>query len=210
VLTRPLHDERGFSYLELTVAISVFGLFMAAAYAVLLGFTHDVQRTSALASSVRETRPVMRSLVIELRQAVGPSDAVGTPPVSNLAWDRITFYSDRSPIDGDPERYQYVLSSCSGGRCDLDVSVTQPDAGSAPDYTYDGPASTRTVLTDVSASSTQPLFQGRTAAGAAVATCTTATTCSFPLVLVDLHRVTAGSPTSNPLQITEQVRFRNA
>ncbi len=206
----------GFTTIELMVAVAILGLFVGAFYSAWDGFFKDVSFQEKLARAERETRPVIRSLVIELRQALPASEAANATAVTALSWNGITFTTDRDG-DGAPERYQYALTSCGGEGCSLTRTITTPVAGSGPNYTYTGTGTTITVLRNVVADATgRPLFSAKSvsAAGAfsSVTSCNgTSVACSFPLVVIDLRLdVSGAADTPRLFEVQEQVRFRNA
>lgn len=212
-MSRRASDEAGFTVVELAISLAVFTVAMAALYSVLTGFLKTVDQQAQLAESIRDTRPAVADLVVRLRQALPPTTATDATPVGQIGWDRITFYSDRLPQDGAPERYQYLLTGCAANVCSLQQSITQPDSASAPDYSYSGTPDTGIVLTQVNATSAQPLFSGRTPSTGTTATACvagTASPCNFPVVKIDLHRIAGRNAASwAPHQITEEVRLRN-
>jgi hypothetical protein len=135
-----------------------------------------------------------------------------------LTWDHIQFASDREPVDGNPELYDYQLVNCAGGACELQKKITQPTANTSPNYTFTGTVTTETVLKNVIASSTTsngvgPLFTGRTPPSTTpVASCSNAATaCAFTIAVIDL-RVDPALTLSSPrmFELHEEVRFRNA
>jgi type II secretory pathway pseudopilin PulG len=210
--------EIGMTAIELVVATSVLGLALAAFYTSFYGFFRDVGVQDQLTTAARSTRPVMRSLVIELRQAVTATDDTNDPVVTEMAWDRITFHSDRdtrTPNLG-PEKYSYQLINCSNNACQLRQQVTAPDSGSGPNYTYTGTPVTEIVLTNVVASASSsggqpgPLFSARTPPTGTTSSCSS-TTCDFPIVVIDLRmdpNLTQQAP--RMFELHEEVRLRNA
>ena len=80
-------------------------------------------------------------MVVEVRQAVPPSEAATALPVLEMAWNKLVFFSDRLPLDGTPEKHTYELINCTngnnGGTCDLQRTVISADVSSVPpEFTF--------------------------------------------------------------------------
>lgn len=211
--------DSGSSLVELVVVVAVLGLVFSAFYTSLFGFLRDAKFSEDLAQVERDTRPVIRQLVIELRQAEPEATVANGQPVQALDPDSIVFYSDRYPYDG-PERHEYSLANCVDSLCDLQLTIHAALASSsAPNWEYDTsetPVLSRTMLEGVV--ETQPMFSGQrwsdvSSSFTTVTSCDRAvgSDCDFELVDIELH-VDPNKHRDNPrvFEIVEQVRLRNA
>jgi prepilin-type N-terminal cleavage/methylation domain-containing protein len=218
-------DQRGLTLTEMTVTVMVMGIALASLSALLLGFFDDVQTQLALSDAEREVRPVIREMVVEVRQAVPPSEAATAVPVLEMAWNKLVFYSDRLPLDSVPEKHTYELINCTngnnGGMCDLQRTVVTADVSSVPPvFTYANNTVERQeiVLTSVLADpylTTGPLFHGvvwtgNPAVRTTVSVCDGVVRCDFPLVIIDLRIDPSVKENPGDYEIHEEVRLRNA
>lgn len=221
-----LHDDdRGLTLTELAVTVMVMGIALASLTSLLTGFFNDVETQLALSDTEREVRPVIREMVVELRQAVPPSEAATAVPVLEMAWNKITFYSDRLPLDGIPEKHTYELINCTngnnGGSCDLQRTVIIADPSSVPPlftYALNVVERQEVILTEVLADpylTTGPLFHGvqwvgTPAARTTIVACDAVSRCRFPLVVTDLRVNPSVKENPGDYEIHEEVRLRNA
>ena len=226
----PLSDDQGMSITEVTVVSALVVMVMAIVMGLFSGFFNNVQFQYSLEAAERETRPVIRELIIQTRQSIARSNQIDIYPVASIDWDELSFYSDRLPYNdgGAPELHKYELVNCSGGNnggtCDLRLSITPPDDPSGPPWTYTGaPTTVRIELENVLADPSSvnvygPLFEGTLWAGdplaqVIVASCAegTAAPCNFALVGIHL-KVDPSLIRDNPriFEIEESVRLRNA
>ena len=225
-----LRSDCGVSITELSVVSLIVGLVMAVVMGLFSGFFGNIQVIYDLEDVERQSRPVIRELVIQARQSIARGDAGDLHPVAELAWDTLSFYSDRLPYDdgGAPELHTYELIDCSngdeGGVCDLQLTVVPPDDPAAEVWTYTGaPSIVRVELENVLADDPSvvaggALFEGIEWAGdpasqVVVASCeeSTGSDCDFQLVEIHL-RVDPNPAKENPriFEIEESVRLRNA
>ena len=214
------HGDEGTSLVEVVVASTVGAIALAAVYSLMWGFTDDVSVATDLANAQRDTRPVIQSIVIELRQATPASASAAGDPVETVSNTSITFHTDRWDPTG-PERITYALESCGAGLCDLRRTVLSADtSSSAPDWTYDDGDVVRDEIVAEGvvdpATSGDPLFAGvEYVSGSPVVTTACdapgGTACDFPLVAVDL-KIDPNGLRDNPrvYEIYEEVRMRNA
>ncbi|NIA25667.1 MAG: hypothetical protein GWP04_08875 [Gammaproteobacteria bacterium] len=220
--------DEGFTVVEMVIAVAITSLTLASVATVASGLLKDVARESAMAQVQRDARPVLDSLVIELRQSSAPTSAPSSRPIQEIAWNRLVFYSDRLAPHPAPEKYVYELVNCtngvSGGTCDLQETVYTADTSSvAPDYTFNDAVvhHTSTLIENVVADpylSVGPAFRavhwvGSPATRTEIASCDSsaeATRCDAPLIVVDLHIAYSANIGLNPLVLHEEVRLRNA
>jgi hypothetical protein len=209
-------DERGISLSEVMVATMITALVSAAFYGFFFAFADDIERQEARATTLEGIRPAVSSLVIELRQAVDLDRDTAVVERLDSDWGslEVVFYSDRLEDAPGPERYRYYLDGCVGNLCELMREMTLADAGTGPNWTYTGAASTTRVLTNVRTDGPEPLFSGvswRGGTEAATLQCDTATTCVFEILRVRLRvDPEPDKPTLPVIEIQEDVRFRNA
>lgn len=218
-------DQRGLTLSEMTVTVMVMAIALGAFASLLLGFFDNVGVQLALSDAEREVRPVIREMVVEVRQAVPPSEAATAQPVLEMAWNKLVFHSDRLPLDGVPEKHIYELVNCTngsdGGICDLQRTVVEADVSSVPPtFTYVDNTVERQeiVLTSVLADpylTTGPLFHGvawvgSPAARTTVASCDPISRCMFPLVIIDLRVDPSVNENPGNYEVHEEVRLRNA
>lgn len=225
-------EEQGISLSELLIVSLVVGITSAILFGALSSMFTNVGYQFALSETEQETRPVIREMIVRLRQSdkTGPSNTLH--PIGEVDWDTLVFYSDSPPSSTWPalpvlDEYRYELINCAvaGGEqvCDLQLTITPPDD---PDpavtpKTYTGAGFSTIELTEVLADNygaRGPLFKGvdwvPPVPGAdpvrtEIATCLGAA-CSFPLVEIDLA-VDPSLVTENPriFEIHEEVRLRN-
>ena len=208
-------DERGVTLVETMVAMLITSILLVAFYGFFFAFSDDVGRQERWARTLEATRPVMAELVLRLRQAVDVDGDGAIVDRLDSSWQdlELVFFSDRFDAEG-PERFRYHLEGCADGRCDLVVSITTADPGSGPDWTYTSVAHTRTLLENVVADGSPPLFVGVTtgpSGSSTITSCGGATPCDFErlriVLRVDSDPLRAQSPI---VELFEEVRFRNA
>ena len=212
---RRLRGERGTTLTEVMVA-SMLTVMIAAVFLTLFSaFSRNVQVEQQRAEVLRDMRPVIAQLLLELRQAVDLENDGAIIASLDSSWSalEVVFYSDRRDDMLGPEKYRYYVANCSGGLCDLMHETTPADAGSEPDWTYAvGPSTTRVLATNVVASG-DPLFEGVSwATGSEVVTtfCDGTTRCIFDVIRIDLRIDPNPNNTTLPeVQILEDVRLRN-
>lgn len=157
-MRRLIVEDEGITVTELMIVTVILSFAVLIVGGLMSGLLRDWQIQEAMASVQEETRPVVRELLVQVRQSTQPESGVDSNPVSEVAWDRLTFYADRlGDSDDAPERHEYELINCSGGTngglCDLQLTITSPDNPSAvSDWTYTGtPDRVETVLEGVRA-----------------------------------------------------------
>jgi type II secretory pathway pseudopilin PulG len=200
---------------EVTVATMITLMVSAAFFTLFSAFSRNVQLEDQRASTLRDIRPVISQMLLELRQATDIDGNGAIIEKLDSSWSSLDliFYSDRrADIDG-PERYRYYLTNCAGGICDFVHEVIPADTGSGPNWTYDNntPAE-RTLISNVVASGTSLLVGVSWNTGSELVTtsCGGATRCDFDVVRIDLRiDPTPEVGTLAAIQIKEDVRLRN-
>lgn len=190
MLKRLVRDERGITLVELVITMAVVATVgvIVTGTAVVLFNNADFQLD--LESVEQDTRPVLREMIIALREADEPNDLASVHPVTDLDWDTVTFFSDVPPANCDPNAdpgpdmvvcteddispriipdlvtYQLInLQVVNGDQVwDLQQTVVPPDDPAAATLTYTGAGTSevilRNVLADDGTGAWGPLFAG--------------------------------------------------
>lgn len=210
-----LRDERGFTLVELSMAMVMGSLISAAMVGVFFSLSQnaaDSERTAELQQSVRS---LVAEIVVEIRQAERASP--NGEPIEHLDAGRLVFYTDRADFPG-PERIVYERKDCANGFCELWVSRFAAIADSGPDWDFATTPFEESFLLGL-VRDDAAMFQGVEWAGdpkteTFVASCDgdTGPDCTFPLVY---FRVRANPPNTSAgagtvFEVVEQVRLRNA
>lgn len=225
-----MRSDRGVTLVELVITIAVVATVgvIVAGTAVVMFNNADFQLD--LEEVEQETRPVLRELIIALRESSDPNDVAAVHPVTDLGWDHVTFFSDVPPenVDpGNPDRivpdlvdYRLVNMRVVNGdqMWDLQRTVIPPDDPTATILTYTPGSGTpmiilENVLADDGSGAWGPLFTGiEWAAGVrnTIASCSGAA-CDMNLVQIELQ-VDPSLVKDNPrvFELFEEVRLRNA
>ncbi len=119
-------SEKGMTFLEVLVWISVFTLVMLAIVSTLLYFYRTNAYTIEQAEAVTSAQRALEHSVRTIREAAYSSQ--GAFPISSIAANDFVFYAD---IDSDPliERVHYYISGTN-----LMRGILEP-TGNPPDYT---------------------------------------------------------------------------
>ena len=207
-------DDSGFTLVEMSVALILSAMVVAAFVSVFFSFSQNAGDANARAEHQEQARQVLARLVVDLRQAVtvDPNGQV----IESLDPDHLVFYTMMRD-DTAPIRVVYERANCVAAECELVVkryAATDFDQGV---YAFAGAPYEETrlmggVLAD------QPLFGGMDWLGdPKVKTPITACggsgpACSFPLVSVTLRSMPLNTSEGGrtPLEVREEVRMRNA
>lgn len=139
-----LASDEGITVPELMIASMIIALVMGIVGGLMAGLLRDWHIQESLANVEEESRPVVRELLVQVRQSVQSQSGSGNHPVSEMTWNRLVFYADRLGDTNDaPERHTYELIDCTeganGGLCALQLTITEPDnPGDAANWTYTG------------------------------------------------------------------------
>lgn len=230
MLSRLASHDRGVTLVELVITVAVVatvGIIVTSAAMVLFNnadFQLDLEQVE------QESRPVLRELIIAIREADDPNDQATVHPVTDLDWDHLTFFSDVPPqnVDpGNPNRivpdlvdYRLVnLRVVNGDQVwDLQRTVIPPEDVTAATLTYDpADGTTRIILENVIADDGTgawgPLFRGvdwTTGVRTVIDDCS-GSACDLNLIEIQLQ-VDPNLVKDNPrvFEIFEEVRLRNA
>ena len=218
-------DEAGAAGLvELVIGVVILALVSVAFYGSIWGFFRDTGFTEDLAQAGRDTRPLIRTMVIELRQAEVEKTTADGEPVAYLSPDKLIFFSDRYEADG-PERFEYERINCTAELCELQVTVHEALVTSVPpNWDYDtGQTPFIQLVVGADLDAVAPLFTGVTwddvgGAWQEIAGCDRddldgfgAVACAFDVVQIDLAiDPNPNKPNPRLYEVLENVRMRNA
>jgi prepilin-type N-terminal cleavage/methylation domain-containing protein len=155
-----MSDERGFTLVELLVAMSLAVVVMLGIFSLIEVTNRGSARVASRVNADQLARPVMQRLLDELHSTcVGPNT---TPVLAGSGDSSLTFLEQTgSAVSPIPDKH---VVSLAGGA--LSESVYAATGGTAPNWTFAAsPASTRQLLTGVGAASSgspptsPPLFQ---------------------------------------------------
>jgi Tfp pilus assembly protein PilV len=208
-----LRDDRGFSVVELSVAMLLSSLVCASLVAVFFAFSQNSSDATQRARMQADARAMIAEIAVQLRQAI-KADLNGEL-VESLSGDRIVFYTTNYDTLA-PERVAYERVECVAGLCELWVHRYAMVSSDGIAYTFaDEPFESSFLFAGVL--SDQPIFSGIDWTGdpavrTSVSSCT-GTECTFPIVGITVRVRPLGSTSPGaaaPLTLHEAVRMRNA
>lgn len=129
ITQRLRREDSGFTLIELTTTMAVFGIFLAAVALVLGGAIRNSSAVEDQASSQAETRPAVDALAGELRQGYSDS-TLPNYPYAIQTWNgtTLTFYT---PDRQSPYHMLLVSYRLSGGQLQRAVA-TSTNTASGP------------------------------------------------------------------------------
>lgn len=152
--------------MELMVGTVISVILMLALFAFMDNATNSYQSRQNLAIAQQQTRSAMNQLSEQLQEAVSPDNGV-TPPIVALTPTEIEFYADTSmsatELTPKPDEFLYEIS---GGNL---VRQFATPTGASPPYTYSGFSSAETLVSNVTNSTTLPMFTAYGETGSALA-----------------------------------------
>lgn len=193
-------SQVGTSLVELTVAIAIMALLGGAAFEAIASSQTQTTITSERFSAENAGQVIMDRLAKDLRTAV-PLTPTSAPFITADA-NHAVFYANLGNPNGPTKLDVFLVAD--DGSYDVHEDSTQADAGSAPNWTYTGPAVTRIDGRYVDDST--PIFTYYDAAGAVL---------PAPVSdLVDIESVgilltTRVTPTGPPTTLLVRVHLRN-
>jgi type II secretory pathway pseudopilin PulG len=126
-----LRDEAGFTIVETMVVVVMLAIVLGVMY-------KGMDNISASTAGTEERLVMMATVTKDLRTAARPNPNAAPFELANAR--ELIFYANLGSTSGPSKVHIYI-----DGENRIIEAVTQPDAGSAPNYTYTGPASVRAV-----------------------------------------------------------------
>jgi len=213
-IARALRDDRGFSLVELSVALMLSSMVVGTFVTMFFSFSQNAADVTGRADSQEQAREVLVEMVVEIRQAVAPGP--NSDPIATMTADGITFYTTEIG-SAAPVKVAYQRTACDHGECELHRQRYASNGITQGTYTFSGtPFEQSLLLTGVLAD--VPLFSGGRWSGnpktlSTVTSCNgTSVSCAFPLVSITLRSYPANTSEGarTPFEMQEQVRLRNA
>ena len=207
-----LRSDRGFTIIEASVAMVIMGVLLAAVYSVIIRIDQEAADQVALGDTQRALRDAAHDIDVELRQA--NADVNNGNQVQELSWDEIKFLSYLN-ANSDLQLHRYWLQGDCNSGCDLVKAVYARIPASNPPAYQTTPVFTSVQATGLLASPANPAFVGQVWSGATlvdIPSCdeSGATRCDFSLVEIKLKADPETAGLVAEVEITEQVRIRNA
>lgn len=120
-----LRDERGFTLIELVVAMAIMGTLLSAFGQMLITTSKSSARTEEQATLQDLARAAISGLTRDLREA---TNTLGTSPVESLSATTLTF---DAPDEATPFHLRRIAYRLVGGELDRSVT-TSLNTGNAP------------------------------------------------------------------------------
>jgi prepilin-type N-terminal cleavage/methylation domain-containing protein len=207
VLRRRRRPQRGFTLVELLMAIALASIFSLALYGFFFAGIDAMRTHESQAKAQSSGRTAIDRFAREARQAVSPDDGL-TPPIISVTPTSAEFYYDpsrsASSITPRPQRVRYSVVS---GQL---VRERATPIGSVPPFAYGGYGA-KEVLIDNLQNGATPVFSAVTEKGVAMAS-----TVSGPQAR-DIAQISVrlfvGQKTGNTattLELSTDVGLRNA
>jgi prepilin-type N-terminal cleavage/methylation domain-containing protein len=155
-MTERLHDERGFTLVELMMTLVIGLIIVLSSLAVLDGATRHSDEVQRRSGAVLQGRAAMDDVVRSLRSqvCVQTDDSTILTPVTAASATSVTFYSDFGDGTTVPDRH--TISLGADGRL---TDVTVKGSGTLTQATFTATPKTRVIATGLSASPSTPVFQ---------------------------------------------------
>ncbi len=144
-------DDSGVSLVEVTLSVALLGLLLAAIGFTFASVNNTFLDTVERQANLSEAQVIMDNVSKDLRTATR-IEASGSPFVQAEDFD-VIFYANLHPSEGP----RHVRLSVNGDN-ELEIRIKEPDSGSAPNFTYSGPNTTRVLGSNLANTSSEPLF----------------------------------------------------
>jgi prepilin-type N-terminal cleavage/methylation domain-containing protein len=132
------NDEAGFTIVEVMVAVVMLAIVLAVMYKGMDSISASAAGTEERLVNLEEARVMMATVTKDLRTAARPDPNSAPFELANSR--ELTFYANLGSTSGPSKVHIFVDAENR-----IIEEVTQPDAGSAPNYTYTGAPSVRAV-----------------------------------------------------------------
>ncbi|MGH2661712.1 MAG: PulJ/GspJ family protein [Actinomycetota bacterium] len=198
---RRLGDEHGMSIVELTLAMGIFATVMTFTFTATMSAWRSNTGVDRRLRNLAEAREIVNNVAKGLRTAV----PLSAEPAFTEAEDFSAEFHANLNVTTGPRLISLFVDP--SGR--LVQSITEPDAGSGPLWTYSGTAQVRNLGEGVANPTGRPVFVYYDGTGAPLTT---------PLSDTDLPRVEAvgirleiqtGSTPGEPTTVLDRVRLPN-
>jgi type II secretory pathway pseudopilin PulG len=133
-----VRDEAGFTIVETMVVVVMLAIVLGVMYKGMDNISASTAGTEERLVNLEEARVMMATVTKDLRTAARPNPNAAPFELANAR--ELIFYANLGSTSGPSKVHIYI-----DGENRIIEAVTQPDAGSAPNYTYTGPASVRAV-----------------------------------------------------------------
>lgn len=153
-LGRHATDDLGMTITELMVVLVLMGVILSAAYMVLNAVSKISDYSTASMLAQDENRQTLDRLGLDVRQAQGLADSNQMLHVFAIASPREAMFYSQPDTDTSAERIHYAVVGN-----DLVRGVSQPTTGTLQAYPGSwGVTTSQTILPDLSASFSGPIF----------------------------------------------------
>lgn len=147
-------DERGFTLIEVSVAMLLTGIIFTALVTVMTATSNEATRQFSTVDATQRARVMVARIESELQSACLTSGV--TPIQAGSTGSSLVFVSAFGNA-AQPTPIEHVISYSSGTLTDAQYAVS---GGSAPDWTFaTTPTVTNTLLSGVAQSGSTPVFQ---------------------------------------------------
>lgn len=155
-------DQRGYTLIELLVALTILAFVLAGMYQGLNNLTSTVVEAEERVVNLDEARVLMATVTKDLRTASRLESTAS--PFLYADERRVVFYANINTNTG-PNRITVFVDATN----QFVEQTVAPDAASCPNCTYSGTPTTRVVGRWVANRSSQPIFRFFDGTGAVVA-----------------------------------------
>lgn len=151
---REAKDERGFTLVELLVAMSIFTIFATIVVGISQSFMTTSMNSQQRMNNIGNAQGIMDRLTSEIRAAVSCACGGATAsPIASADGNDLTFYASLGGSTG-PTKVQFTLT----GTTLTEVDTPADPGGTAPVWTFTGTPKTIMVSSDVVNTTSNPLF----------------------------------------------------
>ncbi|HZQ26262.1 MAG TPA: hypothetical protein VFA94_01065 [Acidimicrobiales bacterium] len=205
---RVRRSEAGTSLVELSIAVALLAVVLPSAFTAVTSMQRAESTTTDRFAAQSEAQIIVARLTKDLRAAVAIS-ATGAPFLSASDQD-VTFYASLADPNGPTLLHAYVSNIPGTTVAAFHEDQTPPDAGSAPNYTYNGVAQPR--ITGKYVDTAGVIFKYYSNAGGVLTqlpTPITTLTALRSIETITITLVTHVTPTSPATTLTTSVHVRN-
>jgi hypothetical protein len=150
-----LRSEGGFTLAELSVAMAAGVVVMIGLLSIVVVTVQQSQRTFTRVDATRQARTVIAGVENELHSAC----VTGAPPIQAGSDGNNLFFLSYVGTGANPTPVWHQISLSSGTLTDTSYTTTYNGSGTGADWSRSGSGVKTTLLTNVAALGTTPVFQ---------------------------------------------------